>query len=316
MMYIKRLFIISIITYLVAAATGRLFDHLYKKRWSTMFFETTDNLIKGSGKYDIIFIGNSRVHFGINPYYIDSITKFNSFNFGTGGADAQDIMLTSTLYLQQHPAPKLTIISLDGGALAKNEIFKVRYQYLFYLENDTINKYMKQAGFVTPLIKVFPFIKYSFFDEYNRTSLFIRGKQYPVFDHNIYKGFLNIDQHTGTMSAGVYNTKTDLPELSETAIIYLKRAVFTLQQAGSMVVFVSPPEKTNSGSRGSAFNVMADSIFNSIAREFHLRYLHFENAASFKDEYFVDDIHLNEPGSRIYSLQLADSIKGMDPFTK
>jgi hypothetical protein len=315
-MYLKRLFIVLIITCSVAYATGMLFDHVYKKRWSTLFFEKTDALMKDSSDYDIIYLGNSRVHFGINPYYVDSVTGLSSFNFANGGADALDIMLTSSVYLQHHPAPKMVIISLDMGALTINESLKSCFHYLFYLENDSINKYMKQAGFLTTMMKIFPFTKYSFFDEYNRTSLFVKGKQYPVFDHNIYKGFLNTQPDTNVREAGLYNIKISPLKLWDTAIIYLRNTVARLQHDGSMVVFVSPPERNPSRYRGTAFRKATDSIFTGIANEYHLNYLHFENTALYRDDYFTDDIHLNEPGTRIYSIQLADSIKGIYPDTK
>ncbi len=313
MMYLKRLFFVFIIMLLVAYSTGIVLDHRYKKRWSVLFFEKSDELIKGNKNYDVIFLGNSRVHFGINPYYVDSVTKLNSYNFGNGGADAEDIMLTANIYLQKHPAPKLVIISLDKGALLKNEILQSRFHYLFYLGNDTISKYMNNAGFLTSLIKVFPFTKYSFFDEYNRTSLFIKGKPYPRFDHNIHNGFINIHQDINSKIAGLYNEKEKSIELSDSAIAFFRNTVSMLQQKGSMVVFVTPPEKHSSAKKDTAFRLLADSVFKGIQQEFKLTNFHFENNDLLTDAYFVDDIHLNEPGTRIYSLLLADAIKSIYP---
>ena len=313
-MYFKRLIIVTVITYLVASGIGALLDQRFKKRWSALFFESTTELIKGSTNHDIIFIGNSRVHSGINPYYIDSVTKLNSYNFGIGGAGAADILLTSTLYLQQHPAPKLVVISLNLSTLLKNDILKTRYQYLFFLGNDTINKYMRQAGFLTTLVKIFPFLKYSFFDEYNRTSLFVKGKPYPVFDHNIYKGFININQHVNGKAEGVYNSEKQTANLWDSAIMSLKNVVVKLQRAGCMIVFVSPPKRSDSGSREDPLQKMADTIFAGIAANYQVKWLHFENDPMYTDEYFSDEIHLNEPGTKIYSKQLADSIKSLYPY--
>jgi len=312
-MYSKRLFIVFIITCIAAYSTGKLLDHTYKKRWATLFFEKTDALVKDSTNYDIIFLGNSRVHFGINPFYVDSVTKLSSYNFANGGSDAEDILLTSSVYLQKHPAPKLAVISLDMGALNINESLKTCYHYLFYLDNDTINKYMKRAGYLTGLIKSLPFTKYSFFNEYNRTSLFIKGNQYPEFGHNIYKGFLNIHPHMNSKAVGLFNPRPASDRLWDTAIIYFRNAVAEFQQKGTTVVFVFPPERISSMTRQSLFRKTADSVFKSIADEYHLTQFHFENNPVFSDAYFVDDIHLNEPGSKIYSMQLSDSIKKIFP---
>ncbi len=315
-MLLKRLIIVVMLTVFVAYATGRLFDHLYKKRWATLFFEKTDALIKDTTNYDIIFLGNSRVHFGINPFYIDSVTALNSYNFGIGGADATDIMLTAGIYLQQHPAPKLVVISVDGGAITKNTILQSRFHYLYYLENDTISKYMKQAGFLTGLIKALPFTKYSFFDEYNRTSLFVKGNQYPQFNHNMYKGFLNVDQQINGKAAARYNNEKESYYLWDTAVTYLSRTISVLQKKGCEVVLVSPPLRSAAGSRGTAFKKTADSVFTKMAADNHLRYLHFENDPLYTDDYFVDDIHLNEPGTQVYSMQLADTINHLYPYLK
>lgn len=316
-MYIKRLLIIAIATFPVSFLTGWVFDAHFKKRWSAVYFEKMDELIKGRNNYDIIFLGNSRVHFGINPYYVDSVTNLNSYNFGNGGADAQDILLTSHVYLQQHKPPKLVIISLDKASLGKKDILKTRFQYLFYLENDTIRKYMRLAGFPTPLIKALPFTKYSFFDEYNRTSIFVKGNPFPIFAHNIYKGFMNPHQYIkGKAADNLYNTTPGLNSLWEPSIVYLRNTIVSLQHAGSTVILVSPPEKRNSLNRESSLKNNTDSIINIIAQAYHVRYLHFESTFENREEYFVDDIHLNEPGTKIYSMLLADSIKKIYPYVK
>jgi hypothetical protein len=293
----------------VAYVTGKIFDHVYRKRWSALYFEKSDALIKDTTAYDVIFIGNSRVHFGINPYYVDSVLRLNTYNFGNGGADAEDMALTASVYLQKHRAPKLTVISLDKGILTKSEILKTRFYYLFYLQNDTINKYMRRAGLLTPLIKVLPFTKYSFFDEYNRTSLFVKGKQYPVFNHNIYKGFLNI--HRNRNAAALYNMKEGNGRVWDTAVNYLRNIITMMQAKGSVVVFVSPPEKNAAQHKETALVKFTDSIFTALANEYHLQHFHFENDLLFTDDYFTDEIHLNEPGTRVYSIQLADCIKSI-----
>ena len=63
-------------------------DLRYRERWSSLFFNMTDELISSHTKYDMILLGNSRVHFGINPYYLDSASGFSAYNFANGGAGA------------------------------------------------------------------------------------------------------------------------------------------------------------------------------------------------------------------------------------
>jgi hypothetical protein len=175
---------------------------------------------------------------------------------------------------------------------------------------------MQRAGFLTPLIKICPFLKYSFFDEYNRTSLFVKGKPFPVFDHNIYNGFLNIHQFTKTKVTGLYNNEPKALKVWDTAVIYLQQTVMELKKKGCEVLFVWPPERPLSPNKKEPVTKTADSIFIDIAKRYRLQMMHFENNPAFTDDYFVDDIHLNEPGTRIYSTQLADSIASFYPDLK
>ena len=57
------------------------------------------------------------------------------------------------------------------------------------------------------------------------------------------------------------------------------------------------------------------SALTAIANDYHLKFLRFDKTKLYTDEYFVDEVHLNEPGTRIYSIQLADSIKSLYPYS-
>lgn len=304
-MYLKRSAIIIITIIVSAVAIGAVLDNVYRKRWSLIFFEKTDELIHSKRFYDVVFLGDSRVHFGINPYYFDSATTLNSYNFGYGGADAEEIMMVTNILLARHPAPKLAVVSLSLGCMTKNETLKTRFHDLYYLGDDTIRKYMNNAGFLTGMMRVAPFTKYSFFDEYNRTSLFVKGNTIPEFDHNIHKGFLNIHPHMNSEATYLYN----IDGLWAPAVGYFETTVQALVDKGCKVVIVTAPERSNSIYRTSAFRYTVDSVFNRVALKYHVPFLHFEkDTISYPAGYFVDDVHLNEPGTRIFSRQLADSL--------
>jgi hypothetical protein len=221
------------------------------------------------------------------------------------------MLMTTKIYLAKHPSPKIVAISLDPGTLLENKVLKSRYHYLFYLGNDTLNRYMKNAGFLTPLVKIFPFLKYSFFDEYNRTSLFVKGKPYPSFDHNSYNGFLNIHQFLKANGQQVYNVPPVSARLSPGAVVDLENSIRLLQENNAAVVFIWPPLRSTARYKKLAIERKADSIFLNIAYKFKLAQFNFENDSIYKDEYFVDDIHFNEPGARIYSRAIGDSIRSL-----
>ncbi|MEP6675111.1 MAG: hypothetical protein ABJA78_08145 [Ferruginibacter sp.] len=305
-MYFKRLIIVVLLTWTAVWLTGKLFDYRYHKRWSYLYFDKIDQLLKKDSSYDVIFVGDSRTHEGINPFYVDSITGLNSYNFGFAGSDGEELKLVSTLYLQSHQHPKLAVITIDAGTLEPLRILKQRFCYLSYMNNDNIAAYMSSNGF-PKFISYFPFLKYSFFDEYNRLSIFTEGSKIPQFDHNIYKGFLNVDQFVNRTGKIVFGN--NIKEIiSDTAVTDVKSAISLFVNRNIRVVLVYPPEKKSGIVFNSQVKKQADAILSSISQEYKIPLWHFDTAAVYTNEYFVDDVHLNEPGTRIYSKQIADSI--------
>lgn len=305
-MYLKR----SIITVLLILGAGfligKLFDHRYKTRWSTLFFDSTDTLTRGKTNYDILFLGNSRTHFGINPYYIDSITKSKSFNFGIGGADLNTIELVAATYLENHSAPKIVVIGIDEGMHTTKNKLKILYQFLYYPQSDSIHKYMQLAGFPMNTMHYIPFLKYAYFDEYNRTSIFINGNKLPVFGKNIYRGFVNVHEGLQQNNFGDFgkSTKAEFSFLPEQSLI---NTIQILQSKGTLVVFLKPPYRDQE-KLSDSFTVKSDSSFNAIVKRYNIPVINLTHIEKLKSEYFIDDIHLNEPGSEIFSRQLADSL--------
>lgn len=304
-----RIILPFILAMLIAYLIGNWFDERYRRRWDILFFQKTDELIKKKDHFDVVLLGNSRVHFGINPYYLDSVTGLSSYNFANGGADVIDMLLTSKLFMKHHPRPKYVLISADPGMLKRNESLKTLYHYLFYLKDDSMRRYMQMAGFPTLAVRYIPFLKYAIMDEYNRTSIFVQGHPYPIFDHNNYRGFLNISKDTGKQSQRLYHTERYSNDSIWHPAINLLDELITVWKGNKVqVIFVYPPEKQNAVFQSWKFYKEGISIFDSVAKSNKIDCFHFERDRRFKDAYFVDDIHLNNPGATMYSIMLGDSV--------
>lgn len=319
-MYTKRLFIVVLITYAVASATGFLFDKRYKKRFQLPFFDKMDVILSHKQDYDVLFLGNSRTHFGINPYYIDSITGLQSYNLGQGGSDAEEMLLYSTLYLSNHKAPKFTILNLDGSTVLKHDRLKDRYWNLFLLNNDTINAYMKKAGFNTTIIRYLPFLKYSFFDEYSRSSIFLNEPSVPRFDHNIYKGFANIykelrEDTIHWQKINEFNPSAkneDEEKISDTAVNNLKKIAGMFIKKGSRVIIVYPPGIKSTDSKRINYMQSVDSIYTNISSALNIPVYDANKLYVFPEKYFSDISHLNEPGTKIFSKMIGQYLDSMN----
>lgn len=303
-MYLKKLIIVLVITFAVCYATGIFFDYRYKKNFATLFFNSTDTLLDKSKNYDIILLGNSRVHFGMNPFYIDSVTGLSSYNFGIGGSDAAMLSLSTSLYLQNHPPPAFAVIGSDISFISANKAIQSQVHYLFYLSNDTIYNALKKYNPSLVLARYIPFLKYSFFDNYNRSFVFKEKKEFEKFEHNIYKGFIN-PHHAGSGSTGInYVVNDEVTVVSKTSIEVLKETISKLKKGGTKIIIISPPLKKGISEAKKRKFEDADAIFKSIASENGSWFLNMNDMPVYEDKYFTDDLHLNEPGTKTFSTQV------------
>jgi hypothetical protein len=308
-MFIKRIIISILATFTLVWIIGAIFDYRYKKRWQFFYFDKMELLQANNPNFDIIFLGNSRIHFGINPYYVDSITGLTSYNFGQGAADAEEMLMYSTLYLANHTPPKYAFINLDPATLIKTNRLKNRYAYLFMLNNDTIYSYMKRNGFYTTLIKHQPYFKYSFFDEYNRTSIFVKGKNIPHFKHTLYNGFINPHQNITTdtnivpkVDKTILNFNPDADNINDTAAATIKKTIELFQKKGSRVILLYAPGIKPTEEKFIRLKQQTDSTYNKLSRETGLAITDINDYFFFSRKYFVDQSsHMNIPGAKIFS---------------
>ena len=308
-MFLKRLLIIFFISIAACVITGRYFDAMYKKNWSTLYFNTTDTLLDKTKSYDIILLGNSRFHFGLNPYYIDSATGLNSYNFGVSGGAAASLELYSLLYLQNHPAPKYVLINADPSLVVREEGLYTQFHLLHYLDNETIFNYLKTYHSSIAIARYLPFFKYCLFNEYSRRSLFQKQRPFQVKDHNIYKGFFNNQEFESKEGDVIFARQTIIKPISDSGINRVKNVVDQFTKAGSTVVLVLAPVNDKLSFAEKAFFAKADSIFESIAIQYNADYFRSNSEMHYDNKYFMDELHLNEPGSRIFSRQMGNYIR-------
>ena len=314
-MYLRRLLLVISLAGVSAYLIGAFFDHRYKKRMEYYVFDKMAVATKKNKDFDIIYLGNSLVHSGINPYYVDSITGLQSYNLGIGACDEEEMKLLTTVYLQHHQPPAYAVIGVDKSMLVKYNILHERFPYLFYLDNDTVYSYLNKNGFPTWLIKTIPFFKYSFFDEYNRTAVFLRGNTIQRFDHNIYNGFVNGNKTIATDTVAVQPDEQsmwrELPQskkINDSAAATFMQTVSLLQSRGTRVIFLFPPRRVNKRLLNEEFQQL-NRFFLDLAAKSGIPVLRTDTSSMYSNEYFCDNFHMNEPGSRILSMQVGEFIR-------
>ena len=314
-MYLKRLLVVVLLVVVLGYITGAFFDNRYRERMQYYVFDKMDIATSKKQDFDIIYLGNSRIHSGINPYYVDSVTSLRSYNLAVGACDEEEMKLISTVYLQHHQPPAVAVIGVDNSMLVKYNILKERFPYLFYLKNDTVDYYMNRKGFPTRLIQYMPFFKYSFFDEYNRTAVFVSGKPIPRFEHNIYSGFVNISREAYVDSGSVTRTKPmgprELPQaekINDTAAATFKQTIGLLRSKGTRIIFLFPPSRNKKSLKKDEEQPL-HRFFLEYAATNSIPVMRADTSSIYSDKYFSDNFHLNEPGSRILSVQVGNFIR-------
>ena len=100
--------------------------------------ERLNEIFKNDTNHDILFIGSSRTHTTINPKIVDSICNSNSYNAGVEGGNLLEFKMTWDAYLENHPAPRVLVLTLDINSFDLSRKFFNYTQYFSYLNNTQI----------------------------------------------------------------------------------------------------------------------------------------------------------------------------------
>lgn len=284
-------------------------DIKYKKYWWP-FFDKLDVLVKDSTYYDGIFLGDSRVHFGINPYYVDSITGFKTYNFGMGGTPVREIAYTAENYLQKHPVPKFAVISLGYSGIMESERYFYNPCYYFFYTGDALtDKALSDAKYHTTLFKIFPFLKYTSFDDFNKLSIVqtFSGKTILKPGGVAYNGFINNSINTFNVNIAEDNSNQDTA--CSAGLSIFENTIEVLQKKNIKVILVYPPEASFGKKPRTALEKRLDTAVAQIALKHGCPLHYFDKDSSFTNNFFTDAWHLSLPGTVIYSKKIGEMIK-------
>jgi hypothetical protein len=70
---------------------------------------------------DVIFVGDSTCHDGIDPKQFESLTHLRAYNLGSqAGVGPLGVLITATAYLERHPKPKAVVLCLSPFCLEED----------------------------------------------------------------------------------------------------------------------------------------------------------------------------------------------------
>jgi hypothetical protein len=162
--FIKYTLSVTLITGIVSATLFALVNTGLRKQ-RTDYFGKLNELILGDEKFDIIFLGSSRVNWTINPRIIDSATHKNSFNFGLDGAYIVEDGMNLRAYLKTHQKPEVLVINIDPKMFNTTDEIKTPARYLPYINHSEIYDTLKEYSDWPVIVKYMPFVGMSFYTD-------------------------------------------------------------------------------------------------------------------------------------------------------
>ena len=315
---LKKILLIILCSFILVKICGYFFDKGYKYYYKP-YFEKMDLVFKDTSYNDILYLGNSRANFGINPYFIDIICKTKSYNLGFGGTDIASATSFLRSYLGHHPAPKYLVYSYDSWIFQFRDMLELAPVYFYYAQHKPIRNELQRFGYHEKLLQFLPDLKYCFFTDYYRTCI-VKGlsgesmsspvKQQPIEKHLYdYRGFINyqLGQINITEKSG-----TNIPGIDTACINMLNTLVNICDQNKIKMVFIYPPEFYKPGEPISKEiqerKITIDSMLLSACKKNNFYYNRFDTK-DFNREDFIDEIHVNIKGSKKYSEMLGNYFK-------
>jgi hypothetical protein len=312
----KRVLIITASVLFAFFFINKILDKGYKKFWNPVF-EKLDTVFEDTTSRDVIFLGDSRANYGINPFYIDSITGLNSYNVGMGGAAINEIGFLTSAWYQYHTAPKLVVISIGYvGIFESNTFFDNPCYYFYYNNKKFIKHVLDSLHYHTNLFKYLPITKYTAFDEFNKTTIlrsYTSGDSFLKRTGVAYKGFINNERTSVFNNSPIFNFNDNIKTADTNAVVGLNKlkTLIEMAQQKSKVLLVYPPVFYDSNKKENPiFNTIKAAI-NQLGINAKVEILNFETDTSFSKKYFQDTWHLNIEGTTFYSKNLAYKINEM-----
>lgn len=307
----KKLLLIVCCVLAVLLLAGKLFDRCYKRYWWP-FFEKLDLVIKDTACFDGVYLGDSKVHFGINPYYVDSATGLNTYNISMGGASINEINFIATQYLAKHRPPKFAVISIGYSDLLPTiKLLDNPCYYLFYTSDPLTNDVLTKLGYHTGLYAALPVLKYTAFDDFNKISIArnLKGETIARPGGVVYKGFIN--NTTNVFDPQKLDTYMPKDTTFDENISKLEETVKLFLTKGTMPVFVYAPATHFIEKPKAPVEIKIDSAVARLAGKYEVPVLHYDTDPLFTNDLFSDQWHLNIKGTVLFSQQLGAGIKNI-----
>lgn len=285
-------------------------------------------------KYDVIILGDCKGWAGIRTTTLEEALSVTGYNLSVNVRQSYLIAyIMLTRYLRKCvEKPTLVILQVSANSLLREQNmdfirFKEYILPYFRVDADLMNELptrLKFECYTYSLLTRLPSLKRQYF---------LRNKLWPVkifnSDRALYqkylaffekeKGYYSEDLDPSTQRVEVIK---DIPErykkflLSEYNLFYIKKILLLLKTHHINVVICTSPVRNDELRIWDRYNVRENlnSVLVRLSRDYNARAFWDMSHIASNEEYFVDDMHLNDKGAAIYTKELALKIKNADIF--
>ena len=259
-------------------------DYTYKKKY----------LDNNSDKVEVLFLGNSHIHYGINPEY----SKLNTFNAAHISQSLKYDNAIYEKYKMRFKELKYVVISMDYLSLSwklENSIENWRIKnYAIYYDMAT-----------TKPINKFEILNGKFSSNFLRLKYYLTGKS-DISCNNLGYG---INYHSSQAQdliitgrdAAIRHTETTEAQTGENENIQaISHLIEASRKNNFKLLFITTPaykSYTSSINKKQLDNSLS-FIQNIVVNNSNVKFYNFLNDSSFIEKDFYDGDHLNEIGSK------------------
>lgn len=280
------------------------------KKYYEVLNKKNENIFISNTKYDVLFVGSSRVQNNINPKQIDSVTNLKSFNAGTNGANLFESKTIIEGYLENHPAPSHIYLGIDLFSFnTKNKLFNYT-NYLPVSKNNTIASVLNSLDHNANMYNYLPFLQMADYDDYAKTNAvkgFLSKKEIGE-NQNVYNGFISLGLET--LDTNKLNVKTETVLIDTVGINALNEIkMICLKQNIKLKLFYAPEYKSMWQKKVTNTSAVF-KLIDSISQKNNIEFLRYDTVDICNNpKYFSNVRHLNNEGAAVFSTLIATDIK-------
>lgn len=303
----KRVFFISVAVLLVIFYSLDCF-------WANWLQKQTSEkqiwiMNKKNEKYDVAFLGNSRVFTGINADTVQKITGLRAINLGCDGSALIENYIMLKQFLAHGNEIKTLCLQIDkSGLIDMNKAYS--YPFHDYLLLDKLDDENVKEAFISTKGKVkyycwkyIPYIKYAEYNNFYSSRFFFNSNSVKETSFNLSGSRLDDIK----MSEEVKNKKQNDSiinnfEINPISIQYLNKILETCHEKNIKCVLYKTPMYAPYYLRSDSGVILTEKFIKEYAIKSQCNFIDFQDTdISENFENFKDRSHLNKQGANLFS---------------